>query len=102
MPDDMYDEEASQTEANDEATEEVDKDEPSSEEALLPKSFFPEKSLGLGKVCKIKQKAIYEDEVLVEYVKHEGDSEEKPSASRMKDRMGKGGMMDETPDEMYA
>ena len=47
------------------------------ETALLPKSIFGDKTLEPGAECKIKVVQIYDDEVEVEYVKHEKDGEEK-------------------------
>jgi hypothetical protein len=101
MPDDIYDEEASQTEAGDESTGEETENEDSSEEtALLPKSFFHGKALKPGNVCKIKVDEVYEDEVMVSYVRHDSDSED--SEDKPESMMKKRGMMDEAPDEMYA
>lgn len=94
MADDMYDEEASQTESGDTESSEENAD-TSEDTALLPKSFFPNKQLEPGKVCKVKVDEVYEDEVMVSYVQHEGDSEDKEEVKEPE--MG----MDE-PDEMYA
>lgn len=48
----------------------------SAETALLPKSLFGDKNLEPGAECKIKVVRVYEDEVEVEYVKHEKDGKE--------------------------
>lgn len=53
----------------------------SAQTALLPKSFFPENAVGVGKECKIRQVAIHEDEVEVRYMRHDSDkpkTESKP------------------------
>lgn len=48
--------------------------------ALLPKSFFPEKELEVGKTCKARIVHVYEDEVEVEYVSSESEEKkEEPS-----------------------
>lgn len=59
-----------------EAPAEKKKDE-ARQTALLPKSFFPEHSVGVGKECKIKQVAVHESEVEVRYMRHDSD---KPKA----------------------
>lgn len=45
--------------------------------ALLPLSFFEQKELEPGKVCKIKVESVQDDQVEVSYVRHvEDESEE--------------------------
>jgi hypothetical protein len=51
------------------------------ETALLPKSIFGDKTLEPGAECKFKVVQIYEDEVEVEYVKHEKDGEDEEEYS---------------------
>lgn len=43
-------------------------DEASEKTALLPKSFFGDKGLEVGKTCKIRVTHVYEEEAEVEYV----------------------------------
>lgn len=58
---------------------------PEAKTALLPKSFFPDKELEVGKECKVRVEQVYEDEVEVAYVKH--DTEPKPEMDESMDRM---------------
>lgn len=51
-----------------------------SETALLPKSIFGQKDLHVGAECKVRIEHVYDDEVEVSYVPHEGDDKE-PSAA---------------------
>ena len=59
---DSYDEPVAETKDNN------SKDD--SKTGLLPKSFFGDKSLEPGKVCKVEIEHVYEDEVSVRYIPH--------------------------------
>lgn len=67
------------------------------ETALLPKSFFGDKSLEPGSTCKIKVVRIYDEEVEVEYVAHDKDDKNKQeydSPEAQLDRMAMPGDME--------
>lgn len=49
-------------------------DSPESNTALLPKSFFKDKELEVGKECKVRIEHVFEDEVEVSYVEHDDTS----------------------------
>jgi hypothetical protein len=55
--------------------------------ALLDKSFFGQKDLEVGKVCKVRIVHIYEDEVEVAYVKHKEEKEDQSEAESQIDSM---------------
>lgn len=74
MADDYYDE----TEASPAPEMEEGEDEtPEVETALLPKSIFEDKELKPGSECKFRIVHVYDDEVEVEYVKHDKDKPER-------------------------
>jgi hypothetical protein len=55
----------------------ADKDSPDT--ALLPKAFFASKELEPGATCKVRVEHVYDDEVAVSYVAHEGDDASEPA-----------------------
>lgn len=71
--------------------EEYEKSEPS-KTALMPKDFFGDKGLEVGKTCKIRVTHIYEDEAEVEYVSHKDkdDKKEEPEMDVKIDQAAEG------------
>ena len=57
--------------------------------ALLPKSLFGDKDLKPGRACKVKVMRVYDDEVEVAYVPHDGESDEHGDGESMRSAMGK-------------
>lgn len=89
MPDQSMYDSPSADEAPDDTMPEKPEGETGTEEntALLPKSFFGEKELEIGKPCKVVPVHIYEDEVEVKYVPHDS-KEDKPKEDMEPDDMG--------------
>lgn len=80
-----------QSDSAPEKSDDGKREESDSESALLPKSFFGDKDLEVGKKCEVKIVHVYEDEVEVEYVRHkkkdndkdnDKDGDDKPSRRR--------------------